>query len=146
MGSGRLIFNYSQEDIMNFRISKLVGASETGGSISVFAEVTTPGFGPPLHSHLSQLELFHIIKGQHKFRLGEQEIVVGPGKSVLIPAGVAHTFQNVDAEDGLLHFELLPSGLSEPFFDRLVNDFEGISNMAAFFSEHGLELLGPPLE
>jgi mannose-6-phosphate isomerase-like protein (cupin superfamily) len=133
------------EHIMNFRIRNLVSASQTGSNLSVFAEVTTPGFGPPLHSHTSQLELFHIIKGQYKFRLGDQEFVAGPGECVLIPVGTTHTFKNIDSEDGLIHFELLPSGTSEAFFARLVADFDGIGDMGAFFQEHGLELLGPPI-
>ncbi len=131
---------------MNFRIRTLVKGSETEERISVFEEVTAPGFGPPLHSHPSQLELFHIIKGQHRFLLGDEELIAGPGDCVVIPAGVAHTFQNVAGEDGLVHFELLPAGAAEPFFDRLVSDFTGIADMGAFFAEHGLELLGPPLE
>jgi quercetin dioxygenase-like cupin family protein len=133
------------EHSMIFRIRNLVSASQTGSSLSVFAEITAPGFGPPLHNHTSQLELFHIIKGQHKFRLGDQEFVAGPGECVLIPAGAVHTFKNIDTEDGLIHFELLPSGTSEAFFARLVADFEGIGDMGAFFQEHGLELLGPPI-
>jgi hypothetical protein len=64
---------------------------------------------------------------------------------VLIPAGAPHTFQNVDTEEGLIHFELFPSGTAETFFERLVTDFANIEDMAAFFREHGLELLGPPL-
>jgi quercetin dioxygenase-like cupin family protein len=131
---------------MNFRIRNLVGARQTDSNVSVFEEVTAPGFGPPLHSHLAQLEIFHIIKGQHKFRLGEQEVEAGPGDCVFVPAGIPHTFQNVDSEDGLIHFELLPSGSAEAFFERLVTDFAGIEDMGAFFHEHGLALLGPPME
>jgi quercetin dioxygenase-like cupin family protein len=131
---------------MQFRIKNLVPENQTGGGISVFEEVTTPGFGPPLHNHRSQLELFHIIKGQHKFRLDDQEILASPGDCVFIPAGVAHTFKNIDTTDGLIHFELLPSGTAEAFFARLVADFEGIGDMGAFFDEHGMDLLGPPIE
>lgn len=131
---------------MQFRIQNLVSDKQTGGTISVFKEITTPGFGPPLHNHRSQLELFHIIKGQHKFKLGDQEILAGPGDCVFIPAGVAHTFKNIDQEDGLIHFELLPSGNAEAFFARLVADFEGIGDMGAFFREHGMDLLGPPID
>jgi quercetin dioxygenase-like cupin family protein len=130
---------------MNFRIQNLVNQSQTNGRVSVFEEVTTPGFGPPLHSHDAQLELFHIVKGQHKFVLRDEEIMAGPGDCVLIPAGAPHTFQNVDTEEGLIHFELFPSGTAETFFERLVTDFANIEDMAAFFREHGLELLGPPL-
>lgn len=131
---------------MSFRIRNLVNARQTNNSISVFAEETTPGFGPPLHSHLAQLEIFHIIRGRHKFRLGGQEIEARPGDCVFIPAGIPHTFQNIDSEDGLIHFELLPSGSAEAFFDRLVTDFADIDDMGAFFQEHGLALLGPPID
>jgi quercetin dioxygenase-like cupin family protein len=131
---------------MNFRIQNLVDAAQTGDSISIFEEVTTPGFGPPLHNHHKQLEIFYIIKGQHKFRLGEDELEAGPGDCVLIPAGVPHTFKNIDDEDGLIHFELLPSGSSEAFFKRLVTDFRGIEDIGAFFQAHGMDLLGPPIE
>jgi quercetin dioxygenase-like cupin family protein len=130
---------------MNFRIRNLVSERETGGDVAVFAEVTTPGFGPPLHSHRSQIEVFHIIQGQHLFRRADQEIVAGPGDCVLIPVGVAHAFKNIDTTDGLIHFDLLPSGSSEAFFARLVDDFDGIGDMAAFFGEHGIDLWGPPL-
>jgi quercetin dioxygenase-like cupin family protein len=131
---------------MNFRIRNLVAAQQTNNNISIFEEVTAPGFGPPLHSHLAQLEIFHIIRGRHKFRLGDQEIEAGPGDCVFIPAGVPHTFKNIDSKDGLIHFELLPSGSAETFFNRLVTDFATIDDMGAFFQEHGLALLGPPIE
>jgi hypothetical protein len=103
------------------------------------------GFGPPLHNHRQQLEIFHIIKGQHLFRLGETEIIANPGECILVPAGLAHTFKNVDQEDGLIHFELLPSGSSEAFFERLAHAFDEIGDMRAFFTEHAMDLLGPPL-
>ncbi len=131
---------------MKFRVANILSGQETEGRVSIFTETTTPGFGPPLHSHPAQMEVFHIFRGQHKFRLGEREIIAGPGECVFIPAGTAHTFKNVDDQEGLIHFELLPSGSAEPFFDRLVSAFDQIEDMGAFFREHGLELLGPPLE
>jgi mannose-6-phosphate isomerase-like protein (cupin superfamily) len=136
----------NREVLMNFRIQNLVNTGQTGSSISIFEEVTAPGFGPPLHNHHNQLEIFHIIRGKHKFRLGEEEIEAGPGDCVLVPAGVAHTFKNIDSEDGLIHFELLPSGSSEAFFERLASDFGGIEDIGAFFQAHGMDLLGPPIE
>lgn len=98
-----------------------------------------------MHSHREQLEIFHIIKGQHIFRLGEEEIVANPGECILVPAGLPHTFKNVNQEEGLIHFELMPSGSSEVFFERLTNAFDEIGDMRAFFNEHGMDLLGPPL-
>lgn len=131
---------------MSFRIKNLVNSGQTGSSVSVFEEVTAPGSGPPLHTHHSQLEVFHVIKGRHKFRVGDDEIETSPGDCVFIPAGVPHAFRNIDSEDGLLHFELLPSGSAESFFERLVTDFGGIEDIGAFFQAHGMDLLGPPIE
>ena len=130
---------------MQFKISVLLGGAMTHDKVSVFSEVTSPGSGPPLHSHVAQIEIFHVIKGRHKFVLNEKEMVAVPGDCILIPVGAAHTFQNIDSDEGLLHFELLPSGSSEEFFTRLVADHASIADMPAFFQEHGLELLGPPL-
>jgi hypothetical protein len=44
------------EKMMIFRIKNLIQASQTNESVSVFEEITAPGFGPPLHNHRQQLE------------------------------------------------------------------------------------------
>lgn len=130
---------------MQFRIRNLIRGNQTGNALSGFEEVTTPGFGPPLHNHVSQYEIFHVLKGRHRFQVGDESFVAGPGRCVLIDSKVPHTFINIDDEDGLLHFELLPSGSSEEFFMHLVSDFDSIDDMGAFFQKHGMTLLGPPL-
>ncbi|MFW5713181.1 MAG: cupin domain-containing protein [Brevefilum sp.] len=130
---------------MKFQIKNLVSGQASADQISIFEEITKPGFGPPLHNHHDQMEVFHILKGKHLFHLDGREIIANPGDCVMIPSGMSHTFKNDDTDDGLIHFELIPSGSSEAFFDRLVNDFEGIEDMGKFFKEHGLDLLGPPI-
>ena len=130
---------------MQLKISTVLSGARTNDEVSVFSEVTSPGSGPPLHSHVAQIEIFHVIKGRHKFVVNDKETVALPGDCLLIPGGAAHSFKNIDSDEGLLHFELLPSGSSEEFFARLVTDQANIADMAAFFREHGLELLGPPL-
>jgi hypothetical protein len=59
-------------------------------------------------------------------------LVVG---CVFIPVGFAHTFKNLNTADGLIHFELLPSGTRDAFFARLAADFEGIDDLGAFFTD-----------
>ena len=129
-----------------FKISTLLSGTTTNDRVSVFSEVTSPGSGPPLHSHVAQIEIFHVIEGRHRFVLDGKEMVALPGDCVLVPVGAAHSFKNIDSQEGLLHFELLPSGSSEEFFARLVADPASIADMPAFFREHGLQLLGPPLD
>lgn len=130
---------------MQFRIRSLADNATTKGQISIFEEISTPGFGPPLHAHRNQLEVFHVIKGRHTFVLDGREVTLDTGDCITIPAGAPHTFKNTGGEDGILHFELLPSGKADAFFKTLVEDFASIDDLPAFFAEHDIDLLGPPL-
>ena len=125
-------------------ISCLISGKETSNRISVFKESVAPKSGPPLHTHESQLEIFHVISGTILFEVDGTRGEVPAGGTATIQPGVPHAFINPTNEPALIHFELLPSGSSETFFQRLVDgDFD---DPAALFGEHGLQLLGPPLE
>jgi quercetin dioxygenase-like cupin family protein len=129
---------------MEFEIRCLVGAAESAGAVATFAETTKPGMGPPLHRHHHQAELFHIIKGRHRFVMNGTELEAGPGDCVFVPAGAVHTFQNIDADPGVLHYDVFPAGNIEAFFRRLVaGDFDP-NDIPGFFHAYGIELAGPP--
>ena len=124
----------------------IVSGKETGGAVSGFEEFVPPGAGPPLHSHRSQMEIFHIIEGTFRFKVGDEDIELGPGGAAVVPAGAPHAFRNVGTGPGRIHFELLPSKNSEEGFRRIVDDPGSIQDMNAFFEEYGMDLLGPPLD
>ena len=48
----------------------------------------------PLHVHHADDEAWHVISGALRFRLADREFVAAAGSTVLVPAGVAHTFGN----------------------------------------------------
>jgi quercetin dioxygenase-like cupin family protein len=126
---------------MKFDIKVLVGGGSTDGRMAAFSEKTLPGAGPPMHIHAQQVEVFHVIKGKHLFVVDGNETIAGPGECLLVPSGSAHRFQNVDEEEGMIHFELLPAGSSETFFHRLVaGDFDR-ERVGAFFAEYGIALV-----
>ncbi|MEX0289388.1 MAG: cupin domain-containing protein [Flavobacteriaceae bacterium] len=128
----------------NLNIKCLISASETDGKVSVFEEAVAAGSGPPLHTHENQLEIFHVITGHIQFELDGERFDVFPGGTATIPAGKPHAFINKSQEESIIHFELLPSGSSEEFFERLVSGrFE---DLPKFFEDHGLKLLGPPIQ
>jgi mannose-6-phosphate isomerase-like protein (cupin superfamily) len=52
----------------------------------------------PLHVHHADDEAWHVISGALRFRLADREFVAGAGSTVLVPAGVAHTFGNAGPE------------------------------------------------
>ena len=127
-------------------ITCLVSGDTTDGAVSVFEEVVPPGGGPPLHTHRTQLEIFHIIEGRFRFQVDGESLELGPGDCARVPKGAAHAFRNLGDQPGRIHFELLPSGRSEEFFARLAaGDFDP-DGLATFFDEYEIDLLGPPIE
>jgi quercetin dioxygenase-like cupin family protein len=91
-----------------------VRSAETDGSYFCFEVSTTPGFGPPLHSH-SYRELFYVLEGEYEFtveRAGELETITGtPGTAVAVPPNVPHTFKNNTAGPARLLFVHQPAAL-----------------------------------
>src|SRR5882724_5679379 len=51
------------------------------------------GSGPAtLHVHHSDDEAWHVLEGELTFRYSDRTETAGPGTTVFVPAGVAHTF------------------------------------------------------
>lgn len=129
--------------MLKLDIKCLVSGRETENRVAVFEEIVAPKSGPPLHTHESQFELFHVISGHIQFELDGKRLDVPAGGTALIPPGTRHGFINRGDENAVIHFELLPSGTSEDFFEKLVSG--KFDDLAKLFEDHGLELLGPPI-
>ncbi|HEX4527193.1 MAG TPA: cupin domain-containing protein [Gaiellaceae bacterium] len=67
-----------------------------------------PGGFVPVHVHADQLERFESVSGALRFRLGCQRGTLGPGDVLVVPAGTAHSLQNVGGEVAHLRIELTP--------------------------------------
>ena len=48
----------------------------------------------PLHVHHTDDEAWHVISGALRFRFEDRVLIAEPGSTVLVPAGVPHTFGN----------------------------------------------------
>jgi mannose-6-phosphate isomerase-like protein (cupin superfamily) len=66
----------------------------------------------PLHVHHADDEAWHVVSGALRFRLRDREFTAGAGSTVLVPAGVAHTFGNAGPEPSR-YLLILPSRLEE---------------------------------
>jgi quercetin dioxygenase-like cupin family protein len=130
---------------MEFNIENLVSGASTAGQLAAFQEITSPGSGPPMHVHHGQVEIFHVIRGRHLFSVDGVETEADAGACLVVPQGAVHTFKNISAEEGVLHFELLPAGSSEEFFRKLTAGEFDPENVGGFFADHGIGLAGPPL-
>jgi hypothetical protein len=92
----------------------------------------------PMHVHHADDEAWHVISGALRFRFLASELIVRAGSTLLVPAGVAHTFGN--AGPALSRFIIiLPARL-----DALISDLHQASQAdhAAIYRKYQSELLG----
>src|ERR1700684_4512699 len=66
----------------------------------------------PLHVHHADDEAWHVVSGALRFRFADEEVVAGAGSTVLVPAGVAHTFGNAGPAPSR-YIIILPARLDE---------------------------------
>lgn len=130
-------------------------AGETG-SMSVVEFLAPRGFGPPLHNHRQEDELFVILDGKVSVRSGDTEGLAGPGSCVFLPSGRPHTFQILTETARMV---TVTSRTGTPAtFDRMVMELgvptsnPGIpapgpidpDAVAATCARHDIDIVGPP--
>jgi quercetin dioxygenase-like cupin family protein len=77
------------------QITILRTAADTGGTALEWELVLAPGGRvPSSHAHPEQEEVFTVLAGQLRFRVGLRRIIANPGDTVRIPPGTVHHFAN----------------------------------------------------
>jgi mannose-6-phosphate isomerase-like protein (cupin superfamily) len=66
----------------------------------------------PLHVHHGDDEAWHVIAGALRFRFADRVVIAEAGSTVLVPAGVAHTFGNAGPMPSR-YILILPARLDE---------------------------------
>ena len=72
---------------------ELVGADHGGAGICIIFVDAPPGGGPSLHKDAYE-EIFITLEGQATFVADGDELEVGAGEIVIVPAEVPHAFTN----------------------------------------------------
>jgi quercetin dioxygenase-like cupin family protein len=135
---------------------RLSHAGEADG-IAVIEHLLPCGYAPPLHVHLNQDEVFHVLAGRICVEVGGCLHRAGPGDILKAPKGIPHRFIVV-SEDGATvltitsgsDFESFVREASVPIAGGVIRSLhaptpEEIARQSAAAIANGLELLGPPL-
>jgi quercetin dioxygenase-like cupin family protein len=142
-GEGRTML-VGAADYINYRVR----TDETGGAYFCFEAATTPGFGPPLHTH-SYRELFYVVEGTYEFTLdrgsGLETIVGSAGTTIAVPPDVPHTFRNAGEELGRLLMIHQPAAL-ESFFEEFGVPVEHVGDTPAGLEPPDYVAMGAALE
>ena len=74
-------------------------STDTGGAVLEWELVLAPGGRvPSSHAHPEQEEVFTVLAGQMRFRVGARRVVANPGDTVRIPPGTVHHFANAGSQ------------------------------------------------
>ena len=69
---------------------------------SLAEEVLPPGAAVKPHYHKTHEEIYYLLRGSGRMRVGEEWQDVTAGDAVYIPAGLVHSLANTGAEDIIL--------------------------------------------
>lgn len=123
-------------------------SSETAGACDVFEGRVGHLEGPPLHVHKEQMDMFYVVSGRLKVQVGDKILDLGPGDFAGAPAGVPHTYANVEVEPAHVINVMAPGGFSDGLIE--VGSWppgpppagEGLE---AFAEKYQLKIVGPPI-
>src|SRR5215203_986509 len=142
-------------------ITLIATGEQTGGSIGVFEDTTSPGDGPPRHVHHGSDELFYILEGQFLILVGEHQESVSAGTYVFVPRGTVHAYKVTCTERGRMLSAFIPGGPERGFeefvklrtegedVNRSVRRSRSVAQMNEMFAQinekYDSEFVGPPL-
>lgn len=127
-----------------------VSTKDTDGALSISEYTGYTKGGPPLHIHPDADEIFIVLEGEHLFQLGDEQFRLTAGDTIFIPRNTPHAPAQL-SEKGKYFFFFTPSVKMEDFFRALgelkVDRQQATpEQMAKLFTDHGMKIVGPPLE
>lgn len=131
------------------------GGPQTQDRLAAVEFRVPAGFASPHHVHHHDDEIFVVLEGEMRFRLGDDIIDVAAGSMVFGPREAGHSF--IADTDARLLLMFTPAGterffrdagspaerLAMPPADLLPLDREVLIKLAA---THGQDIVGPPIE
>jgi quercetin dioxygenase-like cupin family protein len=145
----------NQRWFMNAYVDIILSREESAAEVSIMEHKMVEGFVVPLHVH-NEDETFYILDGSFRFRAGDQNLELEPGRSLHVPGGVVHAFRVVSPVGRLLtvttgQFETMVRAASVPagFPDlpaQVPFTLEDQTRLAVICNQNGIEFVGPPID
>lgn len=96
-----------------FRV--VVPSSDTSGHAVVLTVDMPPGLHVDAHTHETEAQINIVLSGQVRFRVGDEETVLGAGAVLLMPRDIEHELWN-DTEEFARIIEIYtPPGIEQMF-------------------------------
>ena len=143
---------------LDSRVVIRVSHEDGRDQLSVLEQWAPMGDSPPLHLHQNQDEIFHLIDGEFRFRVGDEERRFVAGDTLIAPKGTPHTYRIESAGGG--HWLVVTHGRD---FEDFVRAFgrpaardslpetsgpptpEHAEALSQACLKYGIQIVGPPL-
>ena len=132
-------------DFLGFNATILLAGSDTGGTSTTMKIQIPAHAAPPPHIHTREDEVYIINSGTFQFFMDGVCLQAGPGASVYMPKGHAHTFKNISKHAGEQLMIVYPAGLEQFFLDvhelglKMPQDFAKLNELSN--SKYGINFL-----
>jgi quercetin dioxygenase-like cupin family protein len=126
--------------------------------VSIIEHRMPYGDSPPMHVHHDEDEIFHVLEGRVRLRVGERELVAGPGQTFVAPRGLPHGYR-VESPCGArcltittgAGFETMLRAASRPAAASMLPPQaaptpEQVEALGRLCAANGIDLVGPPME
>lgn len=148
-------FFWFLNSLTTIRISAQAGEDR----LSVVEQRASKGYSPPLHLHRTQDEMFHVLEGEFRVKVGDEEQRLKAGGMLLIPKGSPHNYiiESLDGGRWLtitvgMDFENFVRAMARPA-ERLEipssgedTSLENLLTNTMTADQFGIEIVGPRLE
>jgi quercetin dioxygenase-like cupin family protein len=147
-GEGRLHGHLKLKGVNANILDVKISGSDTDGDLAIFEQTSvSKGRGTPLHVHPNQDEVFYVIAGNYKFKVGDDTLDLTAGDSIFLPRKVPHAWSQL-SDSGKMLVTLQPAGKLENFFVTMaaLDHQPGQEELAKIFSDNDMQIVGPPLK
>lgn len=147
-GEGRIHGHMKLKGVNSNVLDVKISGSDTDGDLAIFEQTSlSQGRGTPLHIHPSQDEVFYVLEGSYRFKVGNELYSLTVGDSIFLPRNVPHAWTQA-SEKGKMLVVLQPAGKLENFFATMAAfDYEPTpQEVAKLFAANDMKVVGPPLK
>jgi quercetin dioxygenase-like cupin family protein len=146
-GEGRIHGHIQLKGVNANILDVKISGSDTEGGIAIFEQTSlSKGRGTPLHVHPDQDEIFYVLEGDYRFKVGDETFDLSKGESIFLPRAVPHAWTQA-AEKGKMLVVLQPAGKLENFFVTMaaLKEEPDQETIKKIFADNEMQVVGPPL-